>query len=148
MRLGDWEIGREGGEHNPAILASVAHMKISERVRRWLWYASWAAAGLWVARVAVLPAPLRSLRLSGVSGDGPYYAELSWDYGLGARPVSVIFDLEAGGAAGSCTADGEATEAEIAVGVWPGGPHRLTASATYRVLGVARTLVTRADGAA
>jgi hypothetical protein len=119
---------------------------MSERIRRWLWLGTWAAAGLWVARVAVLPAPLRGPRVSGVSGEGPYFAELRWDYGLGARPVSVIFDLEAGPAAGSCTTDGEATEAEIPLGIHPRGPYRLTASATYLVLGVARTVVTRVAG--
>ncbi len=121
---------------------------IDERARKWLWYGALAGAALWAARVAVLPAPLRGLRLAAVSGFGPFYAELSWDYGLGARPLSVIFDLEAGPAAGSCTTDGEAVEAEIPLGLNPRGPYTLTASATYRVFGFARTVVTRARGAA
>lgn len=117
-------------------------------VRRWLWYGAVAVAGLWVARVAVLPAPVRAPRLSRVGGFGPFYAELSWGYGLGARPLSVIFDFEAGGAAGSCTTDGEAVEAEIPLGLHPRGPYLLTVSATYRVLGFARTLITRVQGTA
>lgn len=121
---------------------------VGERERRWLWYAAWAAAALWVARIAVLPAPLRRPRLTAVSGTGPFFAELSWEYGLGARPQSVIFDFEAGGAGGSCTTDGEAVEAEIPLGLAPRGPYNLTASATYRVFGRAHTVVTRVHGRA
>jgi hypothetical protein len=121
---------------------------INEQARRWLWYGLIAGAALWVARVAVLPAPLRGLRLAAISGFGPFYAELHWEYGEGARPQSVIFDLEVGHAAGSCTTDGEAVEAEIPLGLDPRGPYRLTASATYRVFGFARTVVTRTHGTA
>lgn len=112
----------------------------SERLRRWLWYGALAAAGVWVTRAAILPAPVRAPRLTGVSGFGPYYASLAWGYGAGARPASVIFDLEAGGARGSVTTDGESLEAEIPLGIMPRGPYRLTVSATYRVLGFARTV--------
>lgn len=122
-------------------------MKDAGPLWRWLGYAAWAATALWIARIAVLPAPLRGVRLSGLSGDGPYYAELRWDYGLGARPQSVIFDFAAGGASGSCTTDGDAVEAEIPLGVLPGGPYSLTASATYRIFGRPHTVVTRAEGA-
>jgi hypothetical protein len=103
---------------------------------------------VWLVRSAVLPAALRAPRLAEVSGFGPFYAGLSWGYGPGARPVSVIFDLEAGGASGSVTTDGEALEAEIPLGVFPRGPYSLTASATYRLLGFAHTVVTRTSGAA
>jgi len=120
---------------------------VGERTRKALWYGAWAVALAWAARTSVLPARIRGPRLTGVLGAGPYFAQLSWDYGPGARPQSVIFDFEAGGARGSCTTDGEAVEAEIPLGVRPHGAYRLTVSATYRVLCFARTIVTRAEGA-
>lgn len=115
--------------------------------RRRLWYAAGLGAAIWAARVALVPAPVRGAHVSSVSGAGPFYALLSWGYGVGARPVSIIFDLEAGEAAGSITTDGEALEAEIPLGSAPGGPYALTVSATYRILGFARTVVTRSAGA-
>ncbi len=114
--------------------------------RRRLWLAAWLGGALWLARVALVPAPLRDARLTGLSGMGPYYALIGWSYGIGARPVSVIFDLEAGAAAGSLTTDGDALEAEIPLGTAPSGPYSLTVSATYRILGAARTRVTRVTG--
>ena len=114
--------------------------------RRRLWLAAWLGGALWLARVALVPAPLRGARLTGLSGTGPYYALIGWSYGIGARPVSVIFDLEAGAAAGSLTTDGDALEAEIPLGAAPSGPYTLTISATYRILGAARTKVTRVEG--
>lgn len=115
--------------------------------RRRLWYAAWLGGVLWLARVSLLPAPLRGARLTSVSGLGPYYALISWSYGVGARPASVIFDFEAGEAAGSITTDGEALEAEIPLGLAPAGSYTITVSATYRIFGFARTRVTRVDGA-
>jgi len=114
--------------------------------RRRLWLAAWLGGTLWLVRVALVPAPLRGARLISLSGMGPYYALISWSYGIGARPVSVIFDLETGAAAGSLTTDGDALEAEIPLGAAPSGPYSLTVSATYRILGAARTRVTRVTG--
>lgn len=114
--------------------------------RRRLWYAAWLGGVLWLARVSLLPAPVRGTRLTSVSGVGPYYALISWNYGTGARPVSIIFDFEAGGAAGSITTDGEALEAEIPLATAPAGPYTITVSATYRIFGFARTTVQRAAG--
>lgn len=119
---------------------------MSERTRRWLWYVAIAAAWIWALRVSMLPARVRAPRVTGVDGSGPYQVELAWRYGVGARPHSVIVDLRAGEAAGSFTTDGEAIEGEIPVGVAPRGAYSLTVSATYRVFGFARTLVTRAEG--
>jgi len=115
-------------------------------LRRATWYGAWAAALLWLARVSLVPARPRGARLTGVSGVGPYYAGLRWSYGPGARPVSVIFDLEAGPAVGSATTDGEATEAEIPLGAAPSGRYHLTISATYRIAGFAHTIVIREEG--
>ena len=114
--------------------------------RRRLWLAAWLGGALWFARVSLVPAPLRGARLASVSGVGPFYALVSWSYGLGARPMSVIFDLEAGPARGSITTDGEALEAEIPLGAAPTGDYTLTISATYRLFGMARTRVTRVHG--
>ncbi|NWF81762.1 MAG: hypothetical protein HXY37_17220 [Chloroflexi bacterium] len=114
--------------------------------RRYLWYALWLGGGLWLVRVAILPALVRAARLTGISGAGPTYATITWSYGYGARPISVIFDLEAGEVTGSITTDGDALEAEIPLGAPPSGPYQLTASATYRILGVARTIVRRFAG--
>jgi hypothetical protein len=114
--------------------------------RRRLWYAAWLGGALWVARVTLFPAPVRAPRLLGVSGAGPFYALVGWGYGIGARPVSVIFDLELDGDAGSITTDGEALEAEIPLGRAASGVYTLTVSATYRILGVARTVVSRSEG--
>lgn len=114
--------------------------------RRRLWLAAWLGGALWLARVALVPAPLRGARISGVSGMGPFYALISWSYGIGARPVSVIFDLEVGSTSGSITTDGDALEAEIPLGAAPAGPFQLTISATYRIFGMARTVVTRVEG--
>jgi hypothetical protein len=119
---------------------------MGERTRRWMWYGAIAAAWLWALRVTMLPATVRGARVTGVDGSGPYYVELAWRYGLGARPQSVIVDLETGEAAGSFTTDGEALEGEIPVGVPPRGAYRLTLSATYRLLGFAHTVITRANG--
>jgi hypothetical protein len=126
-------------------------MSNSEIVRRRrLWYAAWLGGALWLARVSLVPAPIRGARLISISGAGPHYALISWGYGVGARPLSIIFDLELGPAAGSATTDGEALEAEIPLGAPgdspPAGPYRLTVSATYRILGFARTVVTRVEG--
>lgn len=107
--------------------------------RRRLWLAAWLGGALWFVRVALVPAPVRGARIVSVSGAGPYYALVSWGYGLGARPVSIIFDLEVAGDAGSITTDGEALEAEIPLAAQPAGPYTLTVSATYRTLGVAHT---------
>jgi hypothetical protein len=116
--------------------------------RRKLWYAAWLGGALWVARVSLIPGHVRDPRLNGVSGVGPFYALISWGYGAGARPVSIIFDFAAGAVTGSITTDGEASEAEIPLGAAPSGPYTITVSATYRILGMARTRVTQVQGVA
>jgi hypothetical protein len=119
-------------------------------LRRGLVLGVWAGLALWMARATLLPAAVRNARLSGLSGAGPVYAELSWTFGAGARPISVIFDIELPqGAAGSVTTDGEALEAEVPlIGAPAPGPYALTASATYRILGLPRTVVYRFSGRA
>lgn len=111
-----------------------------------LWHGLWLVIGLWLLREALVPAPVRSARVRLGGGAGPYSAELSWGYGAGARPVSIIFDLEAGAAHGSVTTDGDASEADIPLGVRPHGAYRLSISASYRILGRALTRVHSAEG--
>lgn len=116
--------------------------------RRSLWLGIGAGLGLWLGRSAILPAAIHHAHISTISGHQPVYAMVGWTYGPGARPISVIFDIElAGGAYGSVTADGEALEAEVPViGAGDPGLYRITASATYRILGIVRTIVYRFEG--
>ncbi|MCX7791106.1 MAG: hypothetical protein N2378_10745 [Chloroflexaceae bacterium] len=114
---------------------------------KWLWRAALLAGGLWLAIGALLPARVRKVRLTAISGPGPFYATIAWSYGPGVRPISIIFDVELGDSYGSATTDGEALEAEIPLSAAPDGPCRITASATYRLLGVAYTRVRRFEAA-
>ncbi len=116
-------------------------------MRKGFWIAFWVAFGAAVWRGALLPARLCNARVNGLHRVSPFYAGFSWDYGAGARPQSIIFDLDLGdGAAGSITTDGEATEAEIPLGTPAAGPYRIIATATYRILGVVHTQVYRFAG--
>ena len=116
-------------------------------MRKSFWIAFWCVLGAAVWRGALLPARLRNARVHGLRGAGPFYASFSWGYGAGARPQSIIFDLElSGGATGSVTTDGEATETEVPFHGAGLGPCQITATATYRILGVARTRVYRFAG--
>lgn len=108
-----------------------------------LWRLALLAGGLWLAGAALLPGRVRQARLTAISGPGPFYATIAWSYGPGARPVSIIFDVELGDGYGSATTDGEALEAEIPLSAVPNGPCRITASATYRLLGFAYTQLRR-----
>lgn len=109
----------------------------------WLWRVALLAGGLWLAGAALLPARVRRARLTAISGPGPFYATIAWSYGPGARPISIILDVELGESYGSATTDGEALEAEIPLSAVPNGPCRITASATYRLLGFPYTQVRR-----
>lgn len=112
----------------------------------WLWYGLWALVGLWLLHGALVPAAVRGARVRTIGGAGPYSAELDWSYGAGSRPLSIIFDLEAGATQGSLTTNGAATEAGIPLGMRPRGPYHLSVSATYRILGRAITRVTHVEG--
>lgn len=116
--------------------------------RRGLWLGIGAGLSLWLGRTAILPAAIHHGHLGTISGHRPTYALIGWTYGAGARPLSVIFDIElSGGAQGSVTTDGEALEAEVPlIGAAEPGPYRITASATYRILGFVRTIAYRFAG--
>jgi hypothetical protein len=112
------------------------------QIGRGFWFGLGVAAGLWVTVNALFPARVRLGRVSNLSGTRPVCAEIGWSYGRGARPVSVIFDLQAAqDALGSVTVDGEALEAEIPLPQLPTGPYQLTATATYRLLSRPQTVV-------
>jgi hypothetical protein len=116
-------------------------------MRKGFWIAFWSVLIVAVGRGALTPAGLRKARIRGASGAGPVYVGFSWGYGAGARPQSIIFDLKlADGGGGSITTDGEATEAEVPFSSAPAGPYRLLATATYRIVGVARTQEYRFSG--
>ncbi|MCS6881631.1 MAG: hypothetical protein RMK84_09140 [Oscillochloridaceae bacterium] len=111
--------------------------------KKWLWRAALLIGGLWLAGATLLPGRVRQARLAAISGPGPFYATITWSYGLGVRPISIIFDLQLGDSYGSATTDGEALEAEIPLSAAPNGPCRITASATYRLFGFPYTQVRR-----
>lgn len=114
---------------------------------RGFWFGLGIAAGLWLTVNALFPARVRLGRVSSISGVRPVCAEIGWSYGRGARPVSVIFDLQGTqDLLGSVTVDGEALEAEIPLTQLPAGPYRLSATATYRILSRAQTVVYTFDG--
>jgi hypothetical protein len=103
------------------------------------------AAGLgliavgWLAQVALRPAQVRAVEISRVSGVGPARICLRWSYEPGVRPISLIIDVVGPGAqSGSLTIGGQATSGEIALADAPSGPYQLTATATYRIVGVVR----------
>lgn len=103
--------------------------------------------GLGIVRWLVLPAAIRDARIEAVWGRAPAYATLTWFYGPGTRPMSVIFDVAIDGHTGSATVDGEALKAEIPFRTPPVGVGRITASATYRLFGMALTRVWRFESA-
>lgn len=115
-------------------------------MRRRFWITFWGTLAVAVWRGALLRANVRNLRLHQLSDNTPIYLRLSWGYSAGARPQSIIFDLDLGGASASVTTDGEATEAELPIGTNPGGPYRVGISATYRIMGVVRTTNTSFSG--
>jgi len=115
-------------------------------MRKGFWIAFWSVLCVVVWRGALLSASIRNLRLSGQSGAGPTYAELNWGYGPGARPQSIIFDLELAGTTSSVTTDGEETEAQVPLGAAATGSYRVSASATYRILGLVRYQVFHFEG--
>lgn len=118
-----------------------------EQAGRIAWFGLGAATGLWLTMHSLWPARMAAARLTAITGTRPVLAEISWRYGRGVLPASVIFDLVwEHGASGSVTVDGDAWEAEIPFGSTLAGPYTLTAHATYRILSRPQTLVYRFRG--
>ncbi|MEF3273843.1 MAG: hypothetical protein K6356_05475 [Chloroflexus sp.] len=110
----------------------------TKALQRGFWLSFWTIVTLITVRGAVIPAQLRHPRITSLSGIGPVYANLSWGYSAGARPVNIIFDIQfAGGATGSVTVDGEALEAEVPLigTARTGEAYTITATLVYRRLG-------------
>jgi hypothetical protein len=113
---------------------------------RRLGYGVWLGLLLQLLIRALIPARIRHLRVRHHRAPGISSVSLSWDYSWGTRPLSLIFDLEAGAAAGSVTSDGSRTEALIPLVCPLQGPYQVTISATYRLLGYAYTRTHRVSG--
>ena len=102
-----------------------------------------SAAALFLTR----PARLRDVALLGVRPRADAQgvrAAIAWKYGPGARPVSLIVDLEAeDGVHGSATADLEQREVLVPLPTAPTKPYTITTTATYRIMGIPRVQVLR-----
>ncbi len=121
----------------------------TKALQRGFWLSFWSVVTIMTVRGAIIPARLRNLRITSLSGIGPVYATVSWGYSAGSRPVNVIFDLQfAGGATGSVTVDGEALEAEVPlIGTARAGEaYTITATLVYRRLGWTFTRQMQASG--
>ncbi|NTW00282.1 MAG: hypothetical protein HGA19_03135 [Oscillochloris sp.] len=106
-------------------------------MRKGFWLAFWSVLSVVIWRGVLVPARLQHLRVNRVSNTEPASAGFSWGYSAGARPQSIIFDLTLGASTtGSITTDGEATEAEVPLGSAATGAYHVTATATYRILGI------------
>ncbi len=113
---------------------------------RRLGYGVWLGLLLQLLSRALIPARVRHLRVRHSKALGFSGVSLGWDYSWGARPLSLIFDLEAGAATGSVTSDGSRTAALIPLVRPLQGPYQVTISATYRLLGYAYTRTHRVRG--
>ena len=116
------------------------------RLLRRLGYGVWLGLLLQLLSRALIPARVRHLRVRHSKDFGTSGVSLSWDYSWGARPLSLIFDLESGVVAGSVTSDGSRTAALIPLVRPLQGPYQVTISATYRLLGYAYTRTHRVSG--
>lgn len=109
-------------------------------------YGVWLGLLIQLLSRALIPARIRHLRVRHPRDPGVSGVTLSWDYSWGTRPLSMIFDLEAGAITGSVTSDGSAEQALVPlVRRWQ-GPYQITISATYRFLGCAYTRTHRITG--
>lgn len=86
---------------------------------------------LWHGR----PARLRSVGLVAVLPGTPPRARLALDYGVGARPRSVILDVEGPRGSGSATVEGDQAIVEVPISGEIDAHCRITATTGYRVLG-------------
>ncbi|MFL5802605.1 MAG: hypothetical protein ACJ8CR_12800 [Roseiflexaceae bacterium] len=109
--------------------------------QRLLWSAGLALlAG--TAALALRPARLLAARVTATTPGSPPVANVVLTYGLGLAPASVIVDvLDSGGNGGSATIDGTQLFIEIPLSGALASGHRVTTTATYRLLGVPLTVV-------
>ena len=82
------------------------------------------------------PAPLTMARVTAITAGDPPTANVALTYGSGAMPARLIVDLADGAkSAGSATVDGAQLFLEVPLIGAPSREYRVTATATYRVLG-------------
>lgn len=81
------------------------------------------------------PAPLQRVHIVAVMPGSPPIARLTLKYGAGARPQSVILDVEGPRGAGSATIEGRQEVVDVPIVGEPGSQPHITATAAYRVLG-------------
>jgi hypothetical protein len=98
--------------------------------------ASLAALGVvgwlvWRAR----PAALERIRITSITPGDPPVAHVAIAYGSGARPISMIIEIQSPHATGSATVNGITLFATIPLDGSPDGPFELQATAYYRAYG-------------
>src|SRR5262245_40786040 len=97
-----------------------------------------AGAAAWWMR----PARLTSAKVTAIMQGVPPTASVALTYGAGAMPARVIVDVaDAAGEGGSATVEGDQMFLEIPLSGAPSRSYRVTATATYRVLGRLHTIV-------
>lgn len=95
-----------------------------------------------VAALAFRPARLLAARVTTIVPGSPPVASVALTYGPGMAPASVIVDvLDRDGHGGSATVPGAQLFLEVPLIGALSGAHCVTATATYRLLGVPLTLV-------
>ncbi len=102
-------------------------------------YFLWGAAiGILAGLLAyvVRPARLRSASVTAVAPGTPPVASIALRYDHGLPPISVIVDVQGrSGNGGSTTIDGLQRFVEIPIAGPPDNSYRVTATATYQLLG-------------
>lgn len=96
-------------------------------------------AGGWLAQAWLRPAQVRAIEITEVKGAGPAFVGLRWAYSPGLRPISLIIDLVGPNAlSGSLTVSGQAISGAIPIATASAGPYQMSASASYRIVGLMR----------
>ncbi|HEU5014233.1 MAG TPA: hypothetical protein VFT66_17045 [Roseiflexaceae bacterium] len=94
-------------------------------------------AAVWRGR----PAPMLRVHMVARMPGSPPVARLTLKYGTGARPQSVILDVEGPDGAGSATIGGSQEFVDVPIIGELNSQPRITATAAYRVLGRLRERV-------
>lgn len=93
-------------------------------------------------------AVVQHIRICDQRDAAPAEALVEWDFSAGQRPLSLIIDLESeSGVSGSLTCDGDQTVAWLPLPAQFTGHYTLTTTATYRIYGFPKTIITYSDGA-
>jgi hypothetical protein len=103
----------------------------------WLGGAVLLGVAVWRGR----PAPMLRVHMVARMPGSPPVARLTLKYGTGARPQSVILDVEGPDGAGSATIGGSQEFVDVPIIGELDSQPRITATAAYRVLGRLRERV-------